>query len=45
MIKRGTVKEPLTVDSVSRKMAGLCPLMPEEVSLQKCCLFAHYNFL
>ena len=33
MIKRGTVKEQLTVDSVSRKMAGLCPLMPEEVSL------------
>lgn len=33
MIKRGTVKEQLTVDSVSRKMAGLCPLMPEEVGL------------
>ena len=33
MIKRGTVKEQLTVDSVSRKMAGLCPLMAEEVSL------------
>jgi hypothetical protein len=33
MIKRGTVKEQLAVDSVSRKMAGLCPLMPEEVSL------------
>jgi len=33
MIKRGTVKEQLTVDSVSRKMAGLCPLMLEEVSL------------
>lgn len=32
MIKRGTVKEQLTIDSVSRKMAGLCPLMPEEVS-------------
>ncbi|KAG2623091.1 hypothetical protein PVAP13_3KG035100 [Panicum virgatum] len=30
MIKRGTVKEWLTVDSVSRKMAGLCPLMLEE---------------
>ncbi|CAL4948500.1 unnamed protein product [Urochloa decumbens] len=33
MIKRGTVKEQLTVDSVSRKMAGLCPIMPEEVGL------------
>ncbi|XP_035822860.1 protein EMBRYO SAC DEVELOPMENT ARREST 30 isoform X2 [Zea mays] len=33
MIKRGTVKEQLAVDSVSRKMAGLCPLMPEEVGL------------
>ncbi|CAD6241575.1 unnamed protein product [Miscanthus lutarioriparius] len=33
MIKRGTVKEQLTVDSVSRKMAGLCPLMAEEVGL------------
>ncbi|NP_001146164.1 Protein EMBRYO SAC DEVELOPMENT ARREST 30 [Zea mays] len=33
MIKRGTVKEQLTVDSVSRKMAGLCPLMPEEAGL------------
>nr|CAB3457437.1 unnamed protein product [Digitaria exilis] len=33
MIKRGTVKEQLTIDSVSRKMAGLCPLMPEEVGL------------
>jgi len=33
MIKRGTVKEQLSVDSVSRKMGGSCPLMPEEVSL------------
>ena len=41
MIKRGTVKEWLTVDSVSRKMAGLCPLMLEEVSLLiTYCLFA-----
>jgi hypothetical protein len=33
MIKRGTVKEQLIVDSVSRKMSGSCALMPEEVSL------------
>jgi hypothetical protein len=33
MIKRGTVKEQLSVDSVSRKINGSCPLMPEEVSL------------
>ncbi|TVU18410.1 hypothetical protein EJB05_34506 [Eragrostis curvula] len=33
MIKRGTVKEQLTVDSISRKMDGSCPLMPEEVGL------------
>ena len=41
MIKRETVKERLTVDSVSRKLAGLCPLMLEEVSLLiTYCLFA-----
>lgn len=33
MIKRGTVKEQLSVDSVSIKMNGSCPLMPEEVGL------------
>ncbi|KAK3140983.1 hypothetical protein QOZ80_5AG0408560 [Eleusine coracana subsp. coracana] len=33
MIKRGTVKELLIVDSVSRKMGGSCPLMPEEVGI------------
>ena len=33
MIKRGTVKEQLTVDSVSIKKNGSCPLMPEEVGL------------
>lgn len=33
MIKRGTVKEQLLVDSVSRKISGSCPLMPEEVGL------------
>ncbi|XP_062232155.1 protein EMBRYO SAC DEVELOPMENT ARREST 30-like [Phragmites australis] len=33
MIKRGTVKEQLAVDSVSRKVGGSCPLMPEEVGL------------
>jgi hypothetical protein len=31
MIKRGTVKEQLIVDSVSSKMSGSCALMPEEV--------------
>jgi hypothetical protein len=33
MIKRGTVKEQLSVDSVSIKINGSCPLMPEEVRL------------
>lgn len=33
MIKRGTVKEQLSVDSVSMKINGSCPLMPEEVGL------------
>nr|CAB3453802.1 unnamed protein product [Digitaria exilis] len=45
MIKRGTVKEQLTIDSVSRKMAGLCPLMPEELGQKilypRICLTPH----
>lgn len=31
MIKLGTLKEELSVDSVARKKNGSCPLMPEEV--------------
>ncbi|XP_020107040.1 uncharacterized protein LOC109723176 [Ananas comosus] len=33
MIKLGTLKEELSVDSVARKKNGSCPLMPEEVGL------------
>lgn len=32
MIKRGIVKGNLSVDSAEQRLAGLCPLMPEEVS-------------
>lgn len=32
MIKRGIVKGKLSVDSAEQRLAGLCPLMPEEVS-------------
>jgi hypothetical protein len=31
MIKKGVVKEELSVDSFSRKRNGSCPLFPEEV--------------
>ncbi|GAA0143287.1 hypothetical protein LIER_04008 [Lithospermum erythrorhizon] len=33
MIKQGTIKEELNVDSHARKQNGSCPLMPEEVGL------------
>lgn len=32
MKKRGIVKGKLSVDSAEQRLAGLCPLMPEEVS-------------
>lgn len=35
MIKRGIVKGKLSVDSAEQRLAGLCPLMPEEVK-QEC---------
>ena len=33
MIKRGIVKEKLSVNSAERRLNGSCPLMPEEVSI------------
>ncbi|EFH53468.1 hypothetical protein ARALYDRAFT_484728 [Arabidopsis lyrata subsp. lyrata] len=33
MIKRGIVKGKLSVDSTEQRLAGLCPLMPEEVGI------------
>ncbi|XP_010528435.1 PREDICTED: uncharacterized protein LOC104805530 isoform X2 [Tarenaya hassleriana] len=33
MIKRGIVKGKLIVDSVQKRMKGICPLMPEEVGV------------
>ncbi|AEE77631.1 O-fucosyltransferase family protein [Arabidopsis thaliana] len=33
MIKRGIVKGKLSVDSAEQRLAGLCPLMPEEVGI------------